>query len=96
MAKVDGKGAFGVPGGDVWADVPDGVTRAYDDGGTRNSLQDARFVSNYGSSAFGYDAFRNESYPDGFLPGPGPMGDDDGSLGTVTGVSNKNPIGRQR
>lgn len=90
MAKVDGKGAFGVPGGDAWADVPDGVTCAYNDGETRNSLQDARYVG-MGSA---YGAFRGEAAEDYGFAGWG--GDNDGSLGTVTGASSKKPIGRQR
>jgi hypothetical protein len=83
-----GTGAFAQPKGDIWTETPDGVNRAYDDGEVRNSLNDARFVCD----GYGYDAFRNERYPEGFLP----MGDDDGSTSNTTGTSSKKPLGRQR
>lgn len=90
MLKV-GKGPFAQPGGDVWTETPDGVNCAYDDGEVRNSLMDARFVD-AAYCGCGYDAFRNERYPEDFLP----MGDDDGSTSSTTGTSSNKPIGRQR
>lgn len=79
--------------GETWVEQPDGNTRTYADGDTRNGLYDARFVSNYCGDARGYGAFRGEE-----ARGPLPLYDDEsrGDLGTTTGARSDKPVGRQR
>lgn len=90
--QINGKGAFGVPPGELTVDNPDGVTKVYGDNDQRHSLYDARHVSNYGGSAFGYGAFRGEQ--DDYPAMPWDNGND--CCGSTTGTTSKKPLGRQR
>ncbi len=85
------KGAFsdGEDAGDIWVDNPDGVTRTYANGMTRNSLYDATFVCSGGRA---YGAFPGDD-DSGLMP---LYLDEAESLGTVTGASTRNRLGKQR
>lgn len=61
MMTKSGSGIFGVPGGQVTVDTPDGVTKTQD-GHARNSLTNARFACG-GPDAHGYGAFYEDAGP---------------------------------
>lgn len=85
------KGAFSNGEGqpNIWVENPDGVTRTYENGLTRHSLYDARFVS----GGRGYGAFPQDD-DTGMLGGG--FYDEVESTGTVTDASTRDRLGKQR
>lgn len=53
-------GPFGVPGGQVTVEVPDGVTKTFAGGDVRNSLTNAEWACG-GPDGHGYGAFPMEN-----------------------------------
>lgn len=89
MKTRSGSGIFGVPGGEVTVDTPDGVTKTQD-GCAHNSLTNANYAIG-GPDGHGYGAFYGER-----TSGLVFCGDSDKPDAGVTSPNGKGATGRFR